>query len=84
MAQTEQQEMKHHRSLNATTCNFVVLTEYLWKMEKKKKHSQNLHAYSQWQMAVYFYTLWPDLVLALDSDMSFVCCFALLFVIIQN
>lgn len=37
MAQTEQQEMKHRRSLNATTCNFVLLKEYLWKMEKFPK-----------------------------------------------
>lgn len=36
MAQTEQQE-ENHRSLNATTCNFVLLMEYLWKMEKFPK-----------------------------------------------
>lgn len=58
MAQIEQQEMKNCRSLNATTCNFVLLTEYLWKMENVFPKPPYI-----FPAAVYFFTLLLDLVL---------------------
>lgn len=68
MAQTEQQEMKRHRSLNATTCNFVLLTEYLWKMEKNSQKPSCV-----FPVAVYFCTLCLILCLYMIHTWVFFC-----------
>lgn len=58
MALTKQQEMIHHRTLNATTCNLVLLTKYLWKAE-------NISYI--FPVAVYFSTYLLDCVLVYKS-----------------